>query len=131
MSENLTINYMVDPKHADKIVELINNIEGIGDDDDVSYVPEKKGVKAGLRQGETRITCIFRDDQNQVIHDWARTTGRSFREVTIAMADYYIDNVVRRAAKDGKCLISREAELPEAYADLYDTNVSDTYAQYF
>ena len=98
---------------------------------EVEYQPAKKGVKAGLRPGETRITCIYRDDQSQVLHDWAKTTGRTFREVCLAMADRYIEEVIRPATS-GKKKLKRTSEPPEAYIDLYETEASaDEWAQFF
>lgn len=94
------------------------------------YRPAKKGVNAGLRKGETRITCIYRQDQSQVLHDWAKTTGRTFREVCIAMADRYIDEVIRPATS-GDRKLNNTGDVPEAYADLYDTETPDEWAQFF
>ena len=92
----------------------------------------KKGVKAGLREGESRVTCVLSDAQNQVLHDWAKTTGRTFREVTISMADKYIADVIAAAAKDGVKLERGENEPPEQYADLYKADAAeDKFARYF
>lgn len=92
----------------------------------------KTGVKAGLRVGESRVTCVLSDDQNQILHDWAKTTGRTFREVTMAMADRYIEEVIAAAAKDGVKLERGEKEPPEAYANLYKDDASeDKFARYF
>lgn len=102
-----------------------------GSDTPTSYRPAKSGVKAGLREGETRITCIYREDQSQVLHDWAKTTGRTFREVCLAMADRYIEEVIRPATS-GERKLKRTGEPPEAYADLYEMEASaDEWAQFF
>ena len=96
------------------------------------YRPDKRGVKAGLREGETRITCIYREDQSQVLHDWAKTTGRTFREVCLAMAGRYIEEVVRPATSGDRKLKVGKVEPPEAYADLYETEpTADEWAQFF
>lgn len=94
------------------------------------YRPAKRGVNAGLRQGETRITCIYRQDQSQVLHDWAKTTGRTFREVCLAMADKYIEEVIRPATSGDRKLINT-GDVPEAYADMYDAETPDEWAQFF
>lgn len=92
----------------------------------------KTGVKAGLREGESRVTCVLSDAQNAVLHDWAKTTGRTFREVTMSMADRYIEEVIAAAAKDGVKLERGEKEPPEAYADLYKADAEeDKFARYF
>lgn len=93
------------------------------------YKPAKKGVNAGLREGETRITCIYRQDQSRVLHDWAKTTGRTFREVCLAMADRYIEEVIRPATS-GDHKLKTTGEPPEAYADLY-ADAPDEWAQFF
>ena len=96
------------------------------------YKPDRRGVKAGLRQGETRITCIYREDQSQVLHDWAKTTGRTFREVCLAMADRYIEEVIKPATSGDRKLRKGKAEPPEAYADLYEAEpTADEWAQFF
>lgn len=93
---------------------------------------KRKGVKAGLKKNETRVTCIFTDDMNKVLHDWAKTTGRTFREVTLAMADRYIDEVIRKAAADGLKLNAPSGETPEDYKDLYqDEEKPDPFSRYF
>lgn len=97
---------------------------------DEPYKPDTRGVNAGLRQGETRITCIYRKDQNRVLHDWAKTTGHTFREVCLAMADRYIDEVVRPATSGDFKLRRGKEEPPEAYADLYD-EAPDFWAAFF
>ena len=93
------------------------------------YQPPKSGVKAGLREGETRITCIMREDQSQVLHDWAKTTGRTFREVCLAMADHYIEDVIRPATSGDRKLKTKDKQ-PEAYTDLY-ADAPDEWAQFF
>lgn len=98
--------------------------------DKPAYKPATSGVKAGLREGETRITCIFREDQSQVLHDWAKTTGRTFREVCIAMADAYIENTIRPATS-GNRKLNNTGTVPEAYADMYDAETPDEWAQFF
>lgn len=94
------------------------------------YKPAKKGVNAGLKQGETRITCIFRQDQSHVLHAWAKTTGHTFREVCLAMADRYIEEVIRPATSGDRKLKRGTAEPPETYADLYDAT-PDMWEQFF
>lgn len=96
----------------------------------VAYKPPKKGVRTGLKQGETRVTCIFTEEQNQVLHDWCKTTGRTFREVCLAMATHYIDTVIREAANEGLHLRRGAKEPPEAYADLYG-DMPDLWAKFF
>lgn len=93
----------------------------------------KKGVKVGLRLGETRVTCVLSDAQNQVLHDWAKTTGRTFREVTMAMADKYIGEVIGGAfAASGGKLKRGEKEPPEEFAQLYETEADeDEFAEFF
>lgn len=85
-----------------------------------AYKPAKRGNNAGLRQGETRITCIFRKDQSQVLHDWAKTTGHTFREVCLSMAERYIDEVIQPAVQGDRKLKRGKVEPPEVYADLYN-----------
>lgn len=93
---------------------------------------KRHGVKAGLKQGETRVTCIFTDDMNKVLHDWAKTTGRTFREVTMAMGERYIDEVIRQAAADGLKLNASRGVVPEEYAELYtDEEAPDPFSRYF
>lgn len=91
----------------------------------------KKGVKAGLREGDTRITCIYRDEQNQILHDFAKTTGHSFRDVCVAMADHFIEEVIRPSTEEiGK--LKRNGEPPEVYADMYqDDETPDKWAHIF
>ena len=84
-----------------------------------AYTPAKSGNNAGLRQGETRITCIFRQDHSKVLHDWAKSTGHTFREVCLMMADRYIEEVVRPATR-GERKLKNTGDVPEAYADMYD-----------
>lgn len=92
----------------------------------------KTGVKAGLREGESRVTCVLTDEQNQLLHDWAKTTGRTFREVTMSMAYKYIDEVIAMAVDDGMKLERGEKEPPERYADWYKDDASeDKFARYF
>lgn len=93
----------------------------------------KTGVKAGLRDGESRVTCVMRDDQSELLHDWAKMTGRTFREITIAMADLYIDQVIGKFVEDGGKIRSREGGTPPAsYSDMYDESASvDEFAKYF
>lgn len=93
----------------------------------------KTGVKAGLREGESRVTCVMHDDQNELLHDWAKMTGRTFREVTIAMADLYIEQVIGKFAEDGgKVKRNPDKEPPARYADLYaDDATEDKFAKYF
>lgn len=96
------------------------------------YKPPKSGVKAGLREGETRITCIFTDEQSQLLHDWAKTTGRTFREVCLAMADRYIDEVIFMATDDGVRLKRGDKEPPERYVSIYEAeDAEDKFARYF
>ena len=97
--------------------------------DKPAYRPATKGVKAGLKQGETRTTCIFRDEQSRVLHDWAKTTGRTFREVCLSMAHLYIEQVVRPATSGDRKLINT-GDIPEAYAEMYD-EAPDQWAQFF
>ena len=104
--------------------------KALNDGTPTAYKPATKGVKAGLKQGETRITCVFREDQSQVLHDWAKTTGRTFREVCLAMAERYIDEVIRKAAGEGLTLKHGAKEPPEAYADLYG-DTPDQWAKFF
>ena len=93
------------------------------------------GVRKGLRDGELRVTCILGEQQNEVLHDWAKVSGRTFREVCMSMADKYIEDVIAQYVKDGGKLRTREdgAEPPSDYADLYDegTPVDDKFARYF
>lgn len=98
-------------------------------DREPAYKPATKGVKAGLKPGETRITCIYRDEQGQVLHDWAKTTGRTFREVCLAMADHYIEEVIRPATS-GDRKLKAKGDVPEEYADLY-AETPDEWAQFF
>ena len=102
----------------------------INDGTPTTYRPATKGVKAGLKAGESRITCIFRDEQSKVLHDWAKTTGRTFREVCLAMADHYIENVIRPATS-GERKLKAKGDAPETYADMYDTDTPDEWAQFF
>lgn len=89
------------------------------------------GVKAGLLPDETRITCIFKDSQNQLLHDWSRTTEQSFKDICLAMADLYIEQVIAKAAADGaKVKRSIKAEPPEQYIDLYEDDQPNVYAKY-
>ena len=104
--------------------------KALNDGTPVAYRPAKRGVNAGLRQGETRITCIYRQDQSQVLHDWAKTTGRTFRQVCLAMADRYIEEVIRPATSGDHKLINT-GDVPEAYADMYDAETPDEWAQFF
>lgn len=81
----------------------------------------KRGVKAGLKDGETRVTCVMTDDMSQVLHDFAKTYGKTFREVTMKMADSYIETYVRRSIeKDGKMRTVRGAKPPIDYEYLYE-----------
>jgi len=93
----------------------------------------KTGVKAGLRVGESRVTCVMADDQNELLHDWAHMTGRTFREVTMAMADLYIEQVIGKFAEDGgKVKRNPDKEPPERFAHLYeDEAAADEFAKYF
>lgn len=93
----------------------------------------RKGVKAGLRDGESRITCVLKDEQSQVLHDWAKTTGRTFREITLAMADRYIAEVIEQYGRDGGKLKRQGVEPPATYAHLYaeDETEEDEFARYF
>lgn len=86
----------------------------------------KRGVKAGLKDGETRVTCVLTDDQSQVLHDWAKTNNRTFREITMAMADRYIAEVIKPYADEGHKL-RRQAgvEPPASYADFYEGGAAD------
>ena len=89
------------------------------------------GVKAGLLPDEMRITFILKDAQNQILHDWARTTEQSFRNICIAMADMYIEQIIAKAAADGaKVKRSIKAEPPEQYIDLYEDEQPNPYAKY-
>ena len=91
----------------------------------------KHGIKAGLEPDESRITCIFKDDQNQLLHDWCRTTEQSFKAVCLAMANLYIEQVIRAAADEGaKVKRSIKSDPPEQYADLYEEPAPDPYAKY-
>lgn len=101
----------------------------LADQKPAEYKPAKSGVKAGLREGETRITCIYREDQSQVLHDWAKTTGRTFREVCLAMADAYIEEVIRPATSGDRKLKAKD-EPPKEYADMYQ-DTPDEWAQFF
>lgn len=86
----------------------------------------KKGVKAGLKDGETRVTCVLTDDQSQVLHDWAKTNNRTFREITLAMANRYIAEVIKPYAEQGHRL-RRQAgvEPPATYTDFYEDAGTD------
>lgn len=89
-------------------------------------------VKSGLREGETRVTCVFGEDENQVLHDWANTTGRTFREVCIHMVDHYINDVIRKAVKKNVGLTCQAMTLPpDEYADLYKGWHNDEWAEFF
>ncbi len=89
-------------------------------------------VKTGLREGETRVTCIFTDEQNQVLHDWAKTTGHTFREVCLAMADNYIESTIRLATKKkGGLTCPALTTPPDEYADLYKGWHNDEWAEFF
>jgi len=93
---------------------------------------KRHGVKAGLKQDEIRVTCIFTDDMNKVLHDWAKTTGRTFKEVTMVMCERYIDEVIRQAASDGLKLNAADGQIPADYADLYkDETAPDPFSRYF
>lgn len=87
----------------------------------------KRGVKAGLKDGETRVTCVLTEDQSKVLHDFAKTNGRTFREVTMAMADRYIAEVIKPYAEAGHRLRRQPGvEPPETYVDFYeDTDTDD------
>lgn len=93
----------------------------------------KSGAKAGLREGESRVTCVMADDQSELLHDWARMTGRTFREVTMAMADLYIEQVIGKYVSDGgKVERNKDKEPPEKYADMYEDGAAeDKFARYF
>lgn len=90
-----------------------------------------RGVKAGLNPDESRVTCILKDEQNQILHDWARTTEQSFKEVCLAMAETYIQTVIAAAAADGaKVKRSVRKDPPAQYADLYEDETPNLYAKY-
>ena len=93
----------------------------------------KRGVRAGLREGEVRVTCIFTEEQNAVLHDWARTTGRTFREVTMAMADLYINTTVKGYVDGGgKLKLGKDQQPTNGYESFYDdTSQEDPFAKYF
>ena len=93
----------------------------------------KRGVRAGLRSGETRVTCIFTDEQNRILHDWARTTGRTFREVTMAIADLYINATVKGYVDGGgKLKRDPDSEPPAGYEHFYEEEAGeDPFAKYF
>ena len=62
---------------------------------------DRRPSERGLREGDTRMSCVVRKDQAQVLHDWARTAGKSFREVCVTMIDRYVAEVIERAHEDG------------------------------
>ncbi len=79
------------------------------------------GARSGLRDGETRVTIVLSDDLNAVLHDWARASGRTWREVCMVMAMRYVTDVVGAWVKDGHRLRRKDGEpIPEAFADYYD-----------
>lgn len=85
----------------------------------------KRGVKAGLKDGETRVTCVLTDDQNQILHDWAKQNNRTFREVTMAMAERYIAEVIQPFAESGRKLRAQAGKVPPAtYADYYEDDTT-------
>jgi hypothetical protein len=100
---------------------------------DTSNKRAKRGVRAGLRDGETRVTCIFTDEQNTLLHDWAKTTGRTFREVTMAMADLYVREVVSGYVDGGGRLkLGKDQQPPKGYESYYEEDAGeDPFAKYF
>ena len=122
---SLSLDEMTD--FADKVRDMFGEeVDGDGE-----YKPAKHGVKAGLREGETRVTCVFREDENRVLHDWAKTTGRTFREVCLAMCGTYIETVIKRAAEDGVRLNSYSEMPPSNFTDLYEVIGADRFERYF
>ena len=93
----------------------------------------KRGVRAGLREGEVRVTCIFTDAQNRLLHDWAKTTGRTFREVAMAMADLYVSQTIKGYVDGGgKLKRSAGSEPPTGYESFYEEETGeDPFAKYF
>lgn len=89
-------------------------------------------VTTGLREGETRVTCVFGEAESQVLHDWANTTGRTFREVCIHMVGRYIADVIRPATKKNDGLVCPSVTLPpDEYADIYKGWHNDEWAEFF
>ena len=113
-------------------LQFVNDAKGsfedVGDDD--GYIPAKNGVRANLREGELRVTCVIREDQSKVLHDWGKTAGRTFREVCISMAEHYITNVISVAAAKHK-LNCTDGNPPEDYAYLYGEQPDDCWAEWF
>ena len=68
-------------------------------------------VCAGLRQGDVRVTCVLTEEQAQILRDFAKTAGVTFREVCQSMASKYIDVVVRPQCAKGLRL--RRPLIPE------------------
>lgn len=118
---SLSLDEMTD--FADKVRDRFSEeVDGDGE-----YKPVKQGVKAGLREGETRVTCVFGEDENQVLHDWARLTRRTFREVCVAMVQSYIDGTISGAlARTGTKLIATNGrDVPKAYIHFYNDGDGD------
>jgi len=124
---SLSLDEMTD--FADKVRDMFGEeVDGDGE-----HKPAKQGVKAGLREGETRITCVFGEDENQVLHDWAKLTRRTFREVCIAMVRLYINSTISSAiAKTGvKLNVTSGRNVPKQYSNLYNDEDSDVFAKCF
>ncbi|MBR3226370.1 MAG: hypothetical protein IKF78_13705 [Atopobiaceae bacterium] len=89
-------------------------------------------VDTGLREGETRVTLVFGKDENQVLHDWADTTGRTLHEIAVHMVGHYIEDVIRPAAKEkGGLTCPSLTTPPDEYADLYKGWHNDEWAEFF
>jgi hypothetical protein len=61
-----------------------------------------------------------------VLHDWAKTNNRTFREITMAMASRYIAEVIKPYAESGHKLRAQAGQVPPAtYADYYESATMD------
>lgn len=88
--------------------------------------------RTGLRDGEIRVTCIFTDEQNALLHDWAHTAGKDWREVTLAMADRYIKDVIEKYAEEGGKLRKSPKFAPEVERTLLaDKYEADPFEEFF
>ena len=132
MSDTPKINLSLSLDEMTDFADKVRDMFGEEVDGDGEYKPAKHGVKAGLREGETRVTCVFKEDETRVLHDWAKTTGRTFREVCLAMCGTYIETVIKRAAEDGVRLNLSDNEMPPSnFTYLYESVGADRFERYF
>lgn len=132
---------MIEPTSASTMVENVSEYEFDKEDkskeervldNEGELEGESGGVRVGLRPGELRVTCVLSDIQNDLLHAWSATSGRTFRQVTMAMADFYIENVIGMAVRDGvKLKRSEGKEPPVDYSEWYESEFNDPYAEFF